>query len=147
MDEGLRRRAEQVRTEWTLTRVTAHSPGWMEWEQLMAPYLDACDELRDGFPDHLEDAIRFLETRPRVFRSGYLAERILRFVDRVELSPTDRERVLDAARNIIREGPTREARRAGLLIARLTNTPPPERKRDPFGTAYLYSSKLGLTVD
>jgi hypothetical protein len=94
--------------------------GWWSWyRQTRAPYDQAAEELRTGDGASLNFVLRFLTERPRFLQSGYIAERMLRYLDRVALSPKDRARVVAVAKLIAAEGWTREARAAKRLLARL----------------------------
>jgi hypothetical protein len=98
-------------------------PGTLQWwswyRQMRAPYDRVAEELKLGDGSSLSVALRFLTERPRFLQSGYIAERMLRYVDRVPLTPKDREHVVAVATPIAAEGWTREAREAKRLLARL----------------------------
>jgi hypothetical protein len=94
--------------------------GWWSWyRQMRSPYDQAAEELKGGDGSSLAIALRFLTERPRFLQSGYIAERMLRYIDRVALSPKDRARVVAVATPIAAEGWTREAREAKRLLVRL----------------------------
>jgi hypothetical protein len=92
------------------------------WEAYWAardPYDRAAHYLRQGSVEYLDDALTFLTERPRFQGSGYLAERLLKFLSRPSLSARDRQRVIRVAHAIADEGYTREARAAKRLLLRL----------------------------
>ena len=101
------------------TRYRSEMTDWTRYWQGRAPYDRAVDELRQGDGSSFELVVRYLAERPRFLQSGYIAERMLRYLDRVELTAGQRHRVVAIAEHIADEGRTREARQAKLLLARL----------------------------
>jgi hypothetical protein len=91
---------------------------WSALGQMRAPYDRAVAELRNGDGASFALVVRFLTDRPRFHGSGYLTERMLRYVDRVSLSDAERSQLVAVA-EVIAEGHTREAREARLLLVRL----------------------------
>lgn len=92
---------------------------WAAYWARRVPFDQAVAELRVGDGASLGLVLRYLEERPRFLQSGYIAERMLRFVDRLALTAKDRARVVNIAERIAGEGHTREARQARLLLRRL----------------------------
>lgn len=93
----------------------------MDWEaywRRRAPLDRAVEELKHGDGASITLVIRHLTDRPRFLQSGYLAERMLRFVSRAQLSKADRAGVVAVASAIAAEGWSREAREARRLLAR-----------------------------
>jgi hypothetical protein len=80
---------------------------WDLWGALVRPYNRALKQLKVGDLDGVEDALRYLETRPRFQGSGYLAEDLIRVLARCELSATDRARFRQALESITTEQPSR----------------------------------------
>lgn len=92
---------------------------WNDYWRARAPYDRAAHFLRLGSAEFLDDALEFLSERPRFSGSGYLAERMLKYLSRPELSVRDHQRVIRAAEAIAAEGYAREAWEAKRLLARL----------------------------
>lgn len=92
---------------------------WTRYWQTREPFDRAVDELRQGDGSSFELVVRYLAERPRFLQSGYIAERMLRYLGRVELTAAQRHRVVEIAERIADEGRTREARQAKLLLTRL----------------------------
>jgi hypothetical protein len=91
----------------------------LPWGGLYSRYHAAVESLRDGQVEGLEDALWFLQRRPRFHGSGYLTERALKYIDRVALTPHQRAAVVAAAEAIAVEGYTRESWKALNLLVRL----------------------------
>ena len=103
-----------------------HKPGSPEWASewrayraTRAPFDAAVRELQAGSGDSLNVALRFLEERPRFLQSGYIVERMLRFLDRPAWNEAERSRVVRVARLVAEERHTREAKEARKLLVRL----------------------------
>jgi hypothetical protein len=109
--------------EWTPYRPSVALPGteerWEAYASMRDPYDRAIHYLRLGRVDYLDDALDFLERRPRFLQSGYLTERMLRFLTRPVLNEQQRSRVVGVAERIAGEGYTREAWEAKRLLVRL----------------------------
>lgn len=80
---------------------------WDLWGALVRPYRQALKQLKMGDLTGVEDALRYLETRPRFHGSGYLAEDLIRVLARCDLNATDRARFLRALESITMEQPSR----------------------------------------
>jgi hypothetical protein len=91
----------------------------LPWHALYSRYLAAVESLRDGRVEGFEDALWFLQRRPRFHGSGYLTERALQYIDRVAMTPRQRVAVAAAAEEIVAEGYTRESWKARNLLVRL----------------------------
>lgn len=108
---------------WEPYRPSGSLPGneskWAEYWASRVPYDRAVHYLQAGRVDYLDDALVFLDTRPRYLQSGYLAEKMLRYLSRPALSVRQRARVVAAAERIANEGYTREAWEAKKLLVRL----------------------------
>ena len=79
-------------------------------------------ELPRGNRAAIEDAIRFLETDPYFFRSGYLKEELLRYLARAPLDPDQESRLRDVVLARVRGPARREFRRYCRLARRLSTT-------------------------
>jgi len=108
---------------WKSKRGFGYLPGteskWEAYWDARDPYDRAAHYLRQGSVEFLDDALAFLSDRPRFLGSGYIAERMLRFLSRPDFSPRDRQRVIRVAEAIADEGYTREAWEAKRLLVRL----------------------------
>ena len=91
----------------------------LPWRALYSRYLASVESLRDGRGEGFEDALWFLQRRPRFHGSGYLTERALQYIDRAALAPRQRAAVIAAAEEIVAEGHTRESWKARNLLVRL----------------------------
>jgi len=115
---------------WEPKRGRGYLPGtestWEAYWLARDPYDRAAHYLRQGSAEYLDDALSYLADRPRFLGSGYLAERMLKFLSRPELSARDRKRVVQVAEAIAREGFTREAWAAKKLLLRLGTSMPRE---------------------
>ncbi len=110
---GMARRADHE------SRSPERDPAWQAYWANRAPFDAAVRELQEGVGDSLAVVLRFLEERPRFLQSGYMAERMLRFLDRPAWNTEERAGVVRIAHAIATEGRTREAREAKRLLARL----------------------------
>jgi hypothetical protein len=67
-----------------------------QWTTAVGQFYDPLDDLvlgiRKGLPDDVERGIVYLETAPRCFRSGYLAEALFRCLSRAPLTSAQEER-------------------------------------------------------
>ena len=75
--------------------------------------------LKAGDPNVVDIAVQYLEVEPRFFRSGYIAETILRRLKHVDLTSDQVTRLANVILNSIRQGGRRRfvncARLAGVL--------------------------------
>lgn len=110
--------ADRDGNEWS-GFVPGTSGWWASYRTTRAPYDQAVEDLKHGDGATLNVALRFLTERPRFLQSGYIAERMLNYLDRVPLSPRDRAKVVAVAQRFAAEGWTREARAAKRLLVRL----------------------------
>lgn len=62
------------------------------------------EQLKAGDPAVVDIAVQLLEVLPRFFRSGYMAETILRRLKHVELTKDQRTRLVGVILNSIRKG-------------------------------------------
>lgn len=92
---------------------------WEAYWSMRDPFDRAIHYLRFGRADYFDDAMDFLTRRPRFIQSGYLTERMLRYLSRPELEPKQRARVVEVAERIARDGYSREAWEAKKLLVRL----------------------------
>jgi hypothetical protein len=90
-------------------KVDPRFAGWVAWERATARFHEALDamypsattqaleSLRNGEIAAAEWATVFLEADPRCFRSGYVKERILRYLSRIagDLSPDIKSRLVE----------------------------------------------------
>lgn len=76
-------------------------------------------KLKTGEPSVVDIAVQYLEVEPRFFRSGYIAETILRRLKHVDLTSDQVTRLVNVILNSIRHGGRRRfvncARLAGVL--------------------------------
>ena len=77
-------------------------------------------ELPKGNTAVIEDAVRFLETDPYFFRSGYLKEEVLRYLARAPLEAHQESRLRDVILARVRGPARREFRRYCRLARRLS---------------------------
>lgn len=75
--------------------------------------------LRERDQQAIEMAVRFLETNPWFFRSGYIKEELLRLLGQVELSNDQQARLRSVILARIDSGAGREFRRYARLARRL----------------------------
>lgn len=82
---------------------------WLALAGLYSPDLDEIVErLRNGDPTAVEPAVVFLEADPWCFRSGYLKERLMRYLSRMSLPEAAQERLRDVITTAVGRGPRRE---------------------------------------
>lgn len=87
---------------------------------LIAPYRQAIVQLRAGDLTAADEALRYLETRPRFHRSGYLAESLIKVLGQQNLPSSTQSRLERALEGIIAEQPsTRERGIAQRVLDRL----------------------------
>lgn len=102
----------------------AERPDFASWgasyDAIVVPYEQAILDIRAGDLSSVDMVIEFLEVRPKFFRSGYLAEKILRRLGGTPLTARQHERALAAAQAIAGER-SREAGQARKTLARLTS--------------------------
>lgn len=92
---------------------------WEAYWTMRDPFDRAIHYLRFGRSDYIDDVLDFLTRRPRCVQAGYLAEKMLRYLSRPELTAKQRARVVKVAEEIAREGYSREAWEAKKLLVRL----------------------------
>lgn len=66
---------------------------WSKWGEVMETAWAAPSRIALRVPDAVEAGISYLETAPRFFRSGYLAEEIMRELKRIPLEERQRRRL------------------------------------------------------
>jgi hypothetical protein len=110
VDPELRARADavaeasdNVRAQWRRGRVDPSQRtreyeivlGWfvLALEAFFTPVERLPEQVRVGDPEAIEVALSYLETAPRCFRSGYLAEQLMRRLARAHFTPDQRTRV------------------------------------------------------
>ena len=116
VDEGLLYRAERLRELLGRPEFAAALSATTE------VYENAIRVLRAGDLSAAEDLFPYLETRPRFHQSGYLAEKIIRALNSVDLSARQRERFHRALDAIVAERP--RSREHGEALKALGATPP-----------------------
>lgn len=103
---------------------------WQDFERLkrISRYYVASDRrprpsrpLKRGDIDAVETAIHFLEADPMFFRSGYVKADLLRFVKRMPLNESQRERLRAVALAIVDRRATQEFRRYCRLATVVAN--------------------------
>jgi len=122
-DELLLRRAAEFRAE-NEKYNKAFALGGGDLEQRNAAldraagnYWEHLALLKRGDADALEPVLSFLETHPRFFRSGYLAEWMIKAILRGPRWEIDSERIMTIALGILDDGPSRELRAAANLAS------------------------------
>lgn len=88
---------------------------WVAFHEFHDPLDDLPERMDAGDRDAVEAGIVYLESAPRCFRSGYLAERIMRHVARAELSDEQRHRCVDVVLASTRHRAARPWRYVGAL--------------------------------
>lgn len=109
--------------------------GFRQWSEACSRFHDAYPklafpgglarmhaELPRGLSTVIEDAIRFLETDPYFFRSGYLKGDVLRYLARAPLDAHQEARLRDVVLARVR-GPSRREFRRYCRLARRLSTP------------------------
>lgn len=82
---------------------------WGRYQALTEPYHRAIEQLRTGELSAADDALRYLETRPRFHGSGYLAGKLIKVLSQTELPERVEARFHAALSMIVAEKPsTRE---------------------------------------
>ena len=140
-DEGLLRRAAEFRAVdkalkgdtseleelWGYRRFRdARTTPWLtHWhatlDRAAGDYWDHLHNLRAGDAGALEPSLVFLETHPRFFRSGYLAQALIAAVLRRPELRFDTIRLQDIALGILDDGSSRELRSAANLASEVWN--------------------------
>ena len=122
-DEGLLRRAAEFRAE-NVRFNKAFALGGADLAQwngalvrAQGDYWEHLASLKRGDPDALEPVLNFLETHPRFFRSGYLAEWMIKAILREPRWQKDTVRITTIALGILDDGPSRELRMAAKLAS------------------------------
>ena len=136
-DEALLRRAAEFRAVneafngdtkaieglWGYTRFreARKSPWLQHWRTALTAvgdeYWEHLDGLRRGELESLEPALVFLETHPRFFRSGYLAQALMEALPRRPEMLLDTSRIQDITLGILDDGSSRELRSAANLAS------------------------------
>ncbi|MDZ4046157.1 MAG: hypothetical protein U1E32_10315 [Rhodoglobus sp.] len=113
MNSGLAARTARLRE---LIESGATHEHWGElYRQIVEPYEQAAAAIKAGDKDGVDLVLEYLELHPRFFRSGYVAERLIRALARAQLTVEQRARARKALQNIA-EGRTRERREAVRVL-------------------------------
>ena len=124
---GLQARAAEVEAAHSALSKAAGNPDAVDrFHRALNSFYDAAHEesveaLKRGEQWAAEYAVDFLVADPRCYRSGYEKELMCRYLGRVEISESQRDRLLPVARHAAGDPlrPQRERKRWNLLVERL----------------------------
>lgn len=88
---------------------------WVAFDEFYDPLWDLPERMATGDLEAVEAGIIYLEVSPRCFRSGYLAERVMRHLSRAELTPDQHARCIEIVMNERTHKATRLWRYIGAL--------------------------------